>query len=192
VIYSLLEEPYWRRSFIGAGRVLPPGIAAGDQGALRLGLGMGASWNPFIADNSPFRGLAAQFQLAYAPNLFSFGMELRPERDNALGVFRLPLTLSVGVGDTFRIFAGPAITLGDPVIHTSGEDRRYVDKFIWLGTAGITLAPLVFNLAKGKLAFYGEFAWQTYFRESGLGENPAMDAGAALRISTGLRFDWLM
>jgi probable lipoprotein NlpC len=24
VIYSLLEEPYWRRAFIGAGRVLPP------------------------------------------------------------------------------------------------------------------------------------------------------------------------
>jgi probable lipoprotein NlpC len=217
VIYSLLEVPYWRRSFIGAGRVLPPvsetegrrpselpGIAVEGGGqmpketgrtgisAFRLGVGMGASWNAFIADSSPFRGLAGQLQLSYAPNFFSFGVELRPEWDNALGIFRLPLALSVGAGDLFHIFAGPAITLGTPVIHTSDGDRRYIDKFLWIGTAGITLAPLVFKTAKGKLALYGELAWQSYFRESGLGANSALDTGVALRISTGLRFDWVM
>jgi probable lipoprotein NlpC len=185
-------------AFTIKGEEQPPGDKSGrdlsekrtGKSPLCFGVGMGASWNPFITGSSPFRGLAAQLQLAYVPNLFSFGIEFRPEWDNALGIFRLPLTLSVGIGSIVRIFAGPAVTLGDPVIRTPDGERRYIDKFLWIGTVGLTLAPLVFRTAKGKLALYGEAAWQTYFRESGLGSNPALDTGVALHISTGLRFAW--
>jgi probable lipoprotein NlpC len=185
-------------AFTIEGEERPPGNKdGGDLSENRAGklplcfsVGMGASWNPFIAGSPPFRGVAVQFQLAYVPNLFSFGMEFRPEWDNALGIFRLPLTFSVGIGDIVRIFAGPAVTLGDPVIRTPDGDRRYIDKFPWIGIAGLTLTPLVFRTAKGKLALYGEAAWRTYFRESGLGSNSALDTGAALHISTGLRYVW--
>jgi hypothetical protein len=120
----------------------------------------------------------------------SVGLEVRPEWDGDLDVFRLPLTLSLGVGDAIRIFAGPALSLGRAALSTSAGDRYYTGGTSWFGTAGITLAPLSFKLARGILSVYGEFAWQSYTAVSGQGENWVADMSAGLRISTGFCYTW--
>jgi hypothetical protein len=119
---------------------------------------------------------------------FMPGLELRPEWDNALGVFHLPLTLSLGLDDRFRIFAGPALTIGEPVLQSGGAARRYPGGNSWIGVAGITAAPFSINTGRGTLAPYGELAWQSYFREEGEDRDWNADFSAGLRFSTGIRF----
>jgi hypothetical protein len=145
-------------------------------------------------EDGPFRGGVMQVQGTYDIHPFGFqvrlGLELRPEWDRALGVFRMPASLSIGHDDRFRIFAGPAFTIGDPVLNTAEGDRQYTGGTAWLGTAGITLAPFAFRIGKGLLSVYGELAWQSYFRDDSLEADFRSDLNAGLRLSTGLHYAW--
>jgi probable lipoprotein NlpC len=243
VIYSALDETYWRRTYAGAGRALPEGSgffeaasdagllppaggsggsggnapagqvrpqpgnapasgsgsAAGNEapetgGHLLLGFAAAPSWNGFYADGNIIRGLAAHFALGAETRSLGrpmvLGLELRPEWDHALGVFRMPVTLSWGLDNKFRIFIGPAFTLGNPVLKTSAGDRQYTGGTAWIGAAGITGAPFSMNVSGGDLAVYGEFAWQSYFSEAGAERNWNADFAAGCRFSTGLRYTW--
>ncbi|MDR2258307.1 MAG: C40 family peptidase [Treponema sp.] len=234
VMYSALNEAYWRRTYTGAGRVLPKGsgffepkpaletgsAAAPDSrglpqpavkhdglpqvrpapakeekgGHLLLGVALAPSWNGFLEDGNIIRGGAAQIRLGAETSSWKhpmlFGLELRPEWDGALGVFRMPITLSWGFDDKFRIFAGPAFSVGDAVLKTSGGDRRYTGGNSWIGAVGISGAPFSMKVAGGDLSFYGEFAWQSYFSEEGAERNWNADFAAGLRFSTGLRYTW--
>ncbi|MDR2029030.1 MAG: C40 family peptidase [Treponema sp.] len=214
VMYSRLNESYWRRTYVGAGRILPEGdpvlapkiAVPGDAGSggassstndeargFRLGLGLAPSWNGFL-ENGAFRGGVLQIQGTYDIHPFGYrirlGIELRPEWDKALGVFRMPVTLSIGHDDRFRLFAGPAFTIGDPVLRTAGGDRHYTGGTAWLGTVGMTIAPFSFRIGKGTLSLYGELSWQSYFRDPALEADFNADLSAGLRISTGLRYAW--
>jgi hypothetical protein len=117
-------------------------------------------------------------------------MELRPEWDAALGIFRMPVTLSLGFDDVFRIFAGPAFILGDPVLGRGEGSRRYTGGNAWLGEAGITVAPFSFQAGPGTISIYGELAWRSFLKADDLEFNWVADFGAASRISTGVRYTW--
>jgi hypothetical protein len=161
---------------------------------LLLGAAIAPSWNGFLADGKIIRGLAAQIRLGAATRSFKtpmlFGLELRPEWDGALGVFRLPVTVSWGLNDKFRIFAGPVFSAGDAVLKTAGGDRHYTGGTSWLGAVGLTGAPFSMKVAGGDLDVYGELAWQSYFSENGAERNWNADFAAGLRFSTGLRYTW--
>jgi hypothetical protein len=107
------------------------------------------------------------------------GAEIKPEWDNTLEVFRLPLTLSWGLNDRLRIFAGPVLSLGG------------ADGTSWLGVAGLTLSPFAIKIARTDLAPYAEIAWQSYLNNSS-DRNIADDLAAGFRFSTGLRLTWHM
>jgi probable lipoprotein NlpC len=230
VIYSALDEAYWRATYAGAGRALPaggpepavPAVPAagtgsaaetadsrggaapvrpvpakeetGEEGRLLLGFSAAPSWNGFLEDGNIIRGGAAQLWLGAETRSFKrpmlFGLELRPEWDGALGVFRMPVTLSWGFDERFRVFAGPAFSVGDAVLKTRGGDRRYTGGTSWIGAAGITGAPFSMKVPGGDLAVYGELAWQSYFSEDGAERNWNADFAAGLRFSTGLRYIW--
>lgn len=168
---------------------------AKSRSSFMMGISAAPTWNLIYGDDEIFRGIAGQIQLSAAVKPFGlsmlFGLELRPEWDRALGVFRLPLTLSWGVNDKVRIFAGPVLSVGDAALSVAGEERHYEGGTAWLGTAGITVAPFSFKIAKVQCAPYGELAWQSYQRrDTNAGFNFNTDVGAALRFSTGLRFTW--
>jgi len=203
VIYSHLEERYWARTFVGTGRVLPEadvGGFTGDKKAskakknnLLLGFAVAPTWNTFYADSNVLRGAAGQLRVGVKVKPFGqpmlFGTELRPEWDGVLGVFRLPLTLSWGVNDKFRIFAGPSLSFGDAALNISGKSRKYTGGTSWLGAAGITVAPFAFKIAGNSLAPYGEAAWQSYFSNTS-DRNFGADFAAGFRFSTGLCYTW--
>jgi len=99
VIYSSLDEQYWRNAFAGAGRAFPEApyefypegetsIASGDSSADRqvrskpattsnnsgnmlVGIAIAPIWNGFIKGGDPIRGVSSQFYL-YA-DTYSFG-----------------------------------------------------------------------------------------------------------------------
>jgi probable lipoprotein NlpC len=232
VMYSRLDESYWKRTFTGAGRALPldgETETAGDKAAASIpawggesrpsapepgenhaaaskrgswdddrrfftGLGLAASFGGFSdGSRSVLRGLAAQARLGYK-GLFSpafrIALDLRPEWDGALGVFRLPLTLSLGT-DIVQIFAGPALTFGDPVLKTGDGERSYTAG--WLGELGLQIAFPTIRVSGGALSFFGELCWQPYFLNTGVDEeNPGADFSANMRFSTGLRYSWVI
>jgi probable lipoprotein NlpC len=208
VIYSSLDERYWSRTYAGAGRVLPEADTGGGAGnkksakahnkqenRILMGFAAAPTWNTFYADDSVIRGAAGQFRLAAAVRPFGqpmiFGAELRPEWDRALGVFRLPFTLSWGVSDKVRFFAGPVISFGDAALTVSGETRQYTGGTSWFGAAGITIAPFAIKIAGNDLSPYAELAWQSYLSNNAR-EDIGADFAAGFRFSTGIRYTWKM
>ncbi|MDR2758150.1 MAG: C40 family peptidase [Spirochaetaceae bacterium] len=209
VIYSKLSTSYWKNTFAGAGRILPSGdsigpatkpeplperskIAGDEPGRFHLGFGLAPSWNSLLENNSAFRGAVMQAGVFYDVPVLSLpmriGLELRPQWDTALHVFRMPVTVSAGFKDVIRIFAGPAFAIGSPVLNTGNETRRYTGGNSWLGEIGITVAPFSFELSRGALSFYGEIAWQSYVKDPALDDDRKADIGAALRVSTGVQY----
>jgi probable lipoprotein NlpC len=218
VIYSSLDERYWSRTFAGTGRVLPEadigiGGQAGDKikdkeqneqkrtrdksektgSNLLIGFAAAPTWNVYVPDVGVIRGAAGQIRVGAEVKPFGqpmiFGVELRPEWDGALGVFRVPLTFSWGINDKVRIFAGPAVSFGDAALSISGESRPYTGGTSWFGAAGITFAPFAFKAGRVNLAPYGELAWQSYFYRGG-DRDLGADIAAGFRCSTGLSCTW--
>jgi probable lipoprotein NlpC len=189
VIYSSLDEDYWRRAYAGAGRALP----AEDLLGLRLSVSAAPSWG-FGDRTEPLRGLALKAGVAADVSVLGFafrpGLELGAQGDAALGVVRFPLTLSVSRGDLFRFFAGPTLSFGDAGIDAAAGERGYTADGGFFGELGLAWTPFSFRAADGKLALFGELAWQTYTRDAGLEADWTADLAANLRFSTGLRYQW--
>jgi cell wall-associated NlpC family hydrolase len=158
-----------------------------------IGAAFAPSWKGFIGAGGVVRGFTSQLRAGIDTELFDrnmiFGLELRPEFDGALGVFRLPLTVSWGLNDKFRIFAGPVLSFGSASFSASDGERRYSGGTSLLGTIGITAAPFIFNTSRGDFAPYVEAAWQSYSSDNQI-KNFSADLGARFRFSTGLR--WTM
>ena len=219
VIYSTLDESYWSRAFVGAGRAFPeaaPGAnsennlsVAGTGGQIRSGIptanassnsgrflfgaAFAPTWGGFLTNGDLIRGFSAQLRVGADTSFFGprmiFGLEIRPEYDGALGVFRLPVTLSWGPNDQIRIFAGPVISFGDASLSTDEGKRRYSGGTSLLGTAGVTAAPFIYKSTRGEFAPYLEIAWQSYFSDNKAFDLNA-DFSAGFRFSTGIR--WTM
>ena len=169
---SVIREPVW-----------------GDSGAFA---GFGASWSwggVFEGAPSLFRGISLMGAIGYKWSAFRIGLQLRPEWDNAMGIFRLPISLSMGT-DRFQIFGGPAYTFGEPSLSLENHDRLYSGGNSWLWEVGISAAFPPVTIGRGAASFYGELAWQPYSRGNGERFNFRHDLTANLRASTGIRYLW--
>ena len=165
--------------------------ASSNSGRLMLGAAFAPTWNGFLKNGDLLRGFSAQIRLvadtySFGPRML-FGLELRPEYDGALGVFRLPITLSWGPNDQIRIFAGPVLSFGDASLSTDEGERSYSGGTSWIGTAGITAAPFIYKTSNGEFAPYLEAAWQSYSSDN---QSPDLNAdfSAGFRFSTGVRW----
>ena len=211
VMYSSLSEDYWRRTYLGAGRVLPWDTdTAMDMAVARpaerqerraaqelswsgsglfVGFGAACTWGGFFGDtSSSFRGISSLATVGYKWTNYRIGLEVRQEWDRALGVFRLPLTLSVGT-DTFQVFAGPAYTFGEPSLDRTNGTRDYSGGNSFRMGMGVSAATPPIRLGSGALSIYGELAWQPYSRGDN-NFNLKPDLTANTRIYTGLRYLW--
>jgi hypothetical protein len=159
-----------------------------------VGLAFAPSWSGFMERDNPIRGITVQGRFVWKGVVLGQplapGFEIRPEWDDALGVFRVPFTFSLGFDDKVRIFAGPAFSLGTPTLKLETGDRRYTGGNSWFGAAGITVVPLSFPVSKGSLDLYGELAWQSYRSAPGTKPDWNADMSAGLRLSTGIRYTW--
>ena len=220
VMYSRLDESYWRRTYHGAGRALPwdaeaaqamagtsdvnyeindtadysggsvkPPVAWADPG-LYAGFGAAWTWGGFIEGApSVFRGFSTLATLGYKWSKYRIGLELRPEWDSALGVFRLPITFSAGT-EYFQVFGGPAISFGDPSLSLSDGERYYSGGGEWRWELGFSFSIPFLKIRSGALAAYGELAWQPYHWAEGEKFSFKPDFTANFRLSTGFRYLW--
>ena len=208
VIYSSLDEAYWRRTYRGAGRALPWNAQVAQAMATAqpsertvqrkawtdpgffVGLGAAWTWGGFF-DGAPslFRGISSMATVGHKWSRYRVGLELRQEWDYALEVFRLPFTLSAGT-DTFQVFAGLAYTFGEPSLSLVDGERYYSGGEAFLWSLGLSAAFPPIRIGNGALSIYGELAWQPYFWEEDENFSWKPDFTANIRASTGLRYLW--
>ncbi len=151
VIRSSLDEPYWRRTYAGSGRLITP---AGYLGFI-LGFGGG----PLFGADTIARGLAGTLTLAFPIGGFEPGVQVMPAWDASLGVLRLPLQLSLGIDRHLRFFAGPAFTLGAPQLSPT---RKYEAQGSFLASAGLAWAPFDFKAAGLDWRLVGMLSYDRY------------------------------
>ena len=178
------------------GRERPSAASRQSAGNVFMGIAIAPTWNTYFADGNVLRGGAAQLRTGIAIAPFNqpmiLGLELRPEWDTALGIFRIPLTLSWGLSDKLLIFAGPVLSFGDAALKVGSGSRRYTGGTSWLGAVGITAAPFAYRNGGLHVAPYAELAWQSYFSDNNDGDNFGADLAAGIRISTGIRVTWMV
>ena len=186
------SSPGGKGSKTGAGKNVSSKLG-GKETRILAGVAFAPIWTGFLLEGNLFRGFASQLCLnadVYPLGLrMIFGLEVRPEYDGALGVFRLPLTLSWGPNEKIKFFAGPVLSFGDASLSVNGDQRHYSGGTSWFGAVGFTAAPFVFNYSKGEIAPYIEAAWQSYSSDNA-DINIAADLSASFRFSTGIR--WLI
>jgi len=160
---------------------------------LHMGAAIAPLWNGYIKGTEIIRGFSSNLYIYIETYSLGrrnvFGLEIRPEFDAVFGIFNLPITISWGLSDRFRIFAGPLFSFGKAVIEIEEDKRHYSGKTKVLGTIGITIAPFAIPTKIGNFNPYAEFAWQSFFSDNDK-KNFNADIAAGFRISTGIR--WLI
>ena len=134
-------------------------------------------------------GLGAAVSLPVFNN-FTIGLRGRLEWDELLGTFRLPLELVIGQTIGFSLFAGPALTLGEPGLAAAGSSaaRSYEAPLAWLSTAGLRWsAPMIRSGASG-LGLFFELRFNHYLPQAGQPADLAADRNAAISLGVGLRY----
>lgn len=174
VIKSSLAEPYWTKAYAGGGRLVSP---AGYLGLL-LSLGGG----PLLGADNLGRGFGLSATLAWPVLGIEPGIQLAPSWDVSLGVFRLPIQLSLAIDRHLRFYAGPALTLGEPRLYGSTAARSYEAGGGILGSAGLAWSPFSFRAGNEDWHLVGTLDWNRYVAASGQSADTQADLAASLRI----------
>ena len=209
VILSSLKESYWEQHYYAVGQILPPtnvitGITPSNNSSigssvsnstnsysdfiskLKFDVAMFYNWNFFYGNqfllNS--RGFSIQGNLSYARSVLSLGVGVELRYDDKIGVLQIPLTLSLGLSENLRFYAGPIITLGDAVV--PGKDKNIKPSF-FPGIFGISWQSNALDLSGFKLSFVQDISYSVFNTETGaaLPFNESIVTG--LVFSSGLR-----
>lgn len=192
VIRNSLDEPAWSKRFLFAGRIVSASPLSG--------LAFEASLTAILDAEALLGSLSPAIELrgggiSFAATLpvmrnFSFGLRSRIEWDELLGTLRIPLELVLGQNTGFSIFAGPALTLGDPSLPASASEpaRGYETPTSWIASAGIRWsAPMLRSGASGA-GLFSELRFSRYLPLPGLPEDLEADRRATISLAMGLRF----
>jgi probable lipoprotein NlpC len=173
-----LDESYWARTFVGAGRALPP--------EEQLGLIASASLGPSFGAYDFFRGVRASLGAAFSFWGLEAGLEIRPSLDSSLEVLRIPVVASLAIDRRLKFFAGPALTIGSPNL----DGRAYEPSGGWLATAGLEYTLHRFRIAGLSFALGAELEYDRYIAAEGETTSVGLDAEARLRAGLSLTLRW--
>jgi len=156
-------------------------VSNNGKGRVYVGVAFAPVWNSNMKDGLTMRGFTSQLCIEIDTFLFGsrniYGLELRPEYDDLFKVFRLPITVSWGVSDNIKFFAGPVFTSSE----TWGSTWRIL--------AGVTVIPFSIKSANNVFSPYIEAVWQSNFSD---GKNISLntDFYTGFRFNTGIK--WLI
>lgn len=176
VIESSLAESYWAKHYTGAGRIIPP--------AEYLGILISASLGPMAGMDPVFRGLVLDLRATYRILGLEAGLELRPSWDAGLGVVRLPLLFTISLDRKLYFYAGPALTLGEPLL-ADGSDTAFEAQGGFLATLGAVWKPFCFRMAGQDFYAYMEIGYDRYVSATGI-----KDLDAQLHAGAGIGIRW--
>jgi hypothetical protein len=172
VTRSSLSDPYWIRTYAGAGRLITP---AGYLGFI-LGIGGG----PLFGADTFARGAESTVTLSWPVAGLEPGLQIAPAWDASLGVVRVPLQLSLGLDRHLRFFAGPSFTIGSPQLSEAGGTRSYKAEGGLLGSAGLAWAPFDFKVLGQVWRLVGILTYDRYVADGGAPADAGRDATASI------------
>lgn len=183
VVISSLSEPYWASRRLGAGRALPRQGFLGIQVDIDLGALASLDVGAHGSNGSRLRGGSAGIGIAYpGGSSFSAGLQSRISYDELMGVARLPLEARLTIGRNLDIFAGPALTIGAPVLPAgagdNAADRPYSPSGQWMGSAGFRWTPFWSREGAWKLGLGLEFRYDRYLPANSGGVPAASEPGS--------------
>lgn len=150
VIMSSLNESYWKQHYYCSGRFLPSGktnaTAAGNSGSKKPVTGSSSVTLDFarILDKTDFeltaaimttmltrtdimlsvRGIDTSITASYDNGQVHPGVSLGFRYDAKAHIFQMPVTATIITSDALRLYIGPVIALGTPVVPGTTETIR--------------------------------------------------------------------
>jgi hypothetical protein len=192
VIRNSLSAPAWSKRFLFAGRIVSASPLSGL--ALEASLLGVLDAEALLGGGAPelkLRGAGLSLAITLpVMNNFSLGLRGRIEWDSLLDTFRLPLELVIGQNTGFSIFAGPALTLGEPGLPASDSSpyRGYSAPASWIASAGLRWSPPMIRSGASGAGVFSELRFSRYLPLPGLPEDLEADRRATISLGIGLRF----
>ena len=148
---------------------------------------LSANWNLLSKNDMDlfFRGISAQGLLRYKGEKIQPGIGFIANWDAGTKVFQLPLILSLGFNDYFRIFAGPVFTLGTPILpEKSGIELKTP---IFPGIIGLCVNTPSLKIKDAKVSFMQDLHYTFYTHDNGAWLSVRNALAAGLVFSSGIK-----
>ncbi len=211
VIVSSLKQTTWKNSYAGIGQFLPSAQSntEGEQekesvpsapeetsvplhnvqdffNEVSLDFSATMLWNFFSSDSFLFniRGASLQAHAKYTGWTTEPGLGVEVRFEPKMNIVQIPIYFTVSVPYGFRIYAGPVISFGNPVLIGSEEP---IVASVFPGILGFSWQSPSAKIGNTELSFVQDITW-TVFNST---DNSALPIGhsivAGLVFSTGVR-----
>ena len=148
------------------------------------------NWNLFTEREFLFniRGFSIQLHAQYNRWILRPGLGIDFRDEIKMGVFQIPLYLTISPLDYIRIYAGPVFTIGTP--HMIGSDKE-VKGSIFPGVIGVSFQTPALQIANViGLRFAQDISYEVFNNPTGSALNFAESCAAGITFHTGLRIDF--
>ena len=153
---------------------------------IALDFSLAGGWSLFTTEKfgPVFRGLNTQAVASYGTGNVKPGVGLTFNWDPSMSICQLMFTLSLSANEHIRIYAGPVITMGNPVL--PGTDER-IEASVFPGVFGVSLQTPAINVGKVELRFCQDIVLTVFNKTDGSALSFGSAASANLSFQTGVR-----
>ncbi|MBE6344771.1 MAG: NlpC/P60 family protein [Spirochaetaceae bacterium] len=216
VIVSSLNEEYWKRTYIGAGKFLPSGkeieqVANSVVGEtidtysseknsffsnVLLEGTLTGDWQFFTADDFllNWRGVSLDVHGRYLGKNIQPGVGFSFSYDPAMEVFKMPLYVSLSLDNGIRVYAGPVFSIGaavEPGTANQSEPKN-VKPSIFPGIFGVSWQSPSLDVGSAKISFVQDIHYCVFNDSTGAALPFINSLAAGLVFSTGFRVTFPM
>ncbi|MCR5699396.1 MAG: C40 family peptidase, partial [Treponemataceae bacterium] len=215
VIVSSLDQTYWKPKFVGTGTFFPSTASdskkkstgasnsqvkitteasklmaeAQDRIPFDFDVAVFFNWNLFTHNAFLFnaRGFSIQLHSQYNRWILRPGLGLDFRYEPKMGVFQIPILLTLSPQDYIRIYAGPVFTIGTP--NLIGSDKE-IKASIFPGIMGISFQTPAIQIANVVgLRFTQDISYEVFNNTNNSALSFAESCASGLTFQTGIRVD---
>ncbi len=131
-----------------------------------------------------YRGIDAKLAVSYADWELEPGLGLIFRYNHALGVFQMPLVISIALNDYIKLYAGPVFSFGTAKIPDSDE---VISPAVFPGIAGVSFNTPSINIGKFGIQAVQDINYSVCNGQDGSALNFVDSFISGFALSTGLR-----
>lgn len=131
-----------------------------------------------------FRGVDLNLNARYAKWEMEPGLGLGFRYNAGIGIFQMPLTVSLTINDHFRAYAGPVFSFGDAKLI---DTKKEVSPSIFPGVIGLSFSTNKLEFGKTIVQFTQDVSYTVYNNMDGSALSPLESVAAGLIFYTGVK-----
>ena len=153
---------------------------------ITLDVSVAGGWSLFNTEKfAPvFRGVNSKVFALYGTDNMKPGLGLAVNFDPSMDIFQIMLTLAFVANDYVRIYAGPVITIGNPVLPGTSKP---ISASVFPGVLGVSLQTPTIDIGSFKLQFCHDFSFTIFNKTDGAALPFGSAASANFSMQTGVR-----